>query len=425
MKRIAIVLLGVILFLTARTPLYAIDLPASEVETLVAEALSHNPEITASNEKWQMLVAKSRQAGSLDDPMLMLKIQNGMISDPLAFNKDRTTAKVIGISQMVPFAGKRDLLRAEAKQEAISAEWDVAERKVELRRMVLEAWAKLALVDNSLRLVNENIALLDSLNRLAETSYGSGMARQNDVLRSQIERSRMEEMRIGLQQQQKSLAAMFAALLHRPMESPPPVVNGTIVPVQTSAAGLESLALRSRPELFARNARLEQAQIGERLAKRESYPDFTFSFEYMQRDAFSGNPGSMGEDMYSAAVSFNLPVQLAKRRAMVAETEAQGRMAEDEIEGLRHEIRRGISDTLARLEASAAMAKLYDEGIVPQAEFATDSLLASYRVGKGELMTVLDSRMKLFALRQRSYEFIAEHQMQRAELEALVGVRIE
>ena len=425
MKRIAIVLLGITFLLVAAFPLSAAELPTSEVETLVAEALAHNPEIAASNEKWQMLVEKSRQAGSLEDPMLMLKIQNGMISDPLAFDMDDSTAKVIGISQMLPFAGKRDLLRVGAEQEAKSVEWELAERKVELRRMVLDAWAQLALVENSLRLVRENIALLDSLNRLAETGYSTGMVRQNDVLRTQMERSRMEEMRIGLEQRQRSLAAMFAALLHRPMDAPPPVVNGAIVPVQRTAAELEELAFASRPELFARSARLKQARASEDLARREYYPDFTLSFEYMQRDAFSGDPESMGEDMYSAGVSFNLPVQRQKRRAMVAEAQAQGRMAENDIEALRHEIRRGISDTLARLEASVAMAQLYDSGIIPQAQFTTESLLSSYQVGKGDLMKVLDSQMQLFGLRQKYYEFIAENQMQRAELEALVGARIE
>jgi outer membrane protein TolC len=355
----------------------------------------------------------------------MLKIQNAMISDPFAFDRDATTAKVIGISQMLPFAGKRDLLRTGAEQEAKSLEWELAERKVELRRMILDAWAQLALVENSLRLVKENIALLDSLNRLAETGYSTGMVRQNEVLRTQLERSRMEEMRIGLEQRQKSLAAMFAALLHRPMDAPPPTVSATIVPVRQSAVELEELAFRSRPELFARSTRLEQARTSETLARREYYPDFTLAFEYMQRDAFSGDPESMGEDMYSAAVSFNLPVQRQQRRAMVAEAQAQGRMAAAEIELLRHEIRRGISDTLARLTASAAMAELYDGGIVPQAEFSTEALLSSYSVGKGDLMTILDSRMQLFGLRQRYYEFVAENQMQRAELEALVGARIE
>lgn len=425
MKRIATVLLGIIFFLIARTPLSAAELPESDVEMLVAEALAHNPEIVASNEQWQMLVAKSRQAGALDDPMLMLKIQSAMISDPFAFDKDEQTAKVIGISQMLPSFGKRDLQKKGVEQEAKAVEWELAERKVELRRMVLDAWAQLAQVENDLRLVSENIALLDSLNRLAETGYSTGMVRQYEVLRSQIERSRMEEMRIGLEQRQKSLAAMFAALLHRPMDASPPVVNGAIVPVKMSAAELERLAFASRPELFARTARLEQARTSESLAKREYFPDFTLSFEYMQRDAFSGETESMGEDMYSAAVTFNLPVQRQKRRSMVSEAQAQGRMAEAEIEQLRHEIRRGISDTLARLAASAAMAQLYDNGIVPQAEFATEALLASYTVGKGDLMTVLDSRMKLFVLRQKYYEFVAEHQMQRAELEALVGARVE
>lgn len=425
MKRISIVLLGVVLLLIARTRLLAAEFPTSEIEMLVAEALANNPEIAASSEKWQMLVVKSRQTGALDDPMLMLKIQNGMISDPFAFNKDATTAKVIGISQMLPFAGKRDLQRAGAKQEAKSAEWELAERKVELRRMIQDAWSQLALTQDSLRLVTENIALLDSLSRLAETGYGTGMVRQKDVLRTQIERSRMEEMRIGLEQRQKSLAAMFAALLHRPMDASPPVVNGVIVPVQASAAELEELAFRSRPELFARSTRLEQARTSEALARREYYPDFTLSFEYMQRDAFSGEIESMGEDMYSAGVSFNLPAQLNKRRAMVAEAQAQGRMAAAEIELLRHEIRRGISDTRARLTASAAMAQLYDGGIIPQAQFATESLLSSYQVGKGDLMPVLDSQMQLFGLRQRYFEFVAENQMQRAELEALVGARIE
>jgi outer membrane protein TolC len=351
MKRIAIVLLGVTFLLTAQAPLAAAESPVSEVETLVAEALAHNPEIGASNEKWQMLVAKARGAGALADPMLMLKIQNAMINDPLAFDKDPMTAKVIGISQMLPFAGKRDLLRAGAEQEAKSVEWELAERKVELRRMVLDAWAQLALVENSLRLVRENIALLDSLNRLAETGYSTGMVRQKDVLRTQIERSRMEEMRIGLEQRQKSLAAMFAALLHRPMDTPPPVVNVAIVPVQASAAELEELAFRSRPELFARSTRLEQARTSESLARRESYPDFTLSLEYMQRDAFSGDPASMGEDMYRAGVSFNLPVQRQQRRAMVAEAQAQGRMAAAEIEQLRHEIRHAHSQHSATARA--------------------------------------------------------------------------
>ena len=79
----------------------------ADLEQLVAEALANNPEIKASEERWQMTVNRAAQAGVLDDPMLMIKIQNGLIRDPFNFERDATTAKVIGLSQTVPVFGKR------------------------------------------------------------------------------------------------------------------------------------------------------------------------------------------------------------------------------------------------------------------------------------------------------------------------------
>lgn len=395
-----------------------------DVEALVSEALAHNPEIHAGEAQWQMYVAKARAAGRLDDPMLMLKIQNAMISDPFAFNKDETTAKVIGISQMLPFYGKRDLLKASAAAEAEAARSEFDERKVELRKMILETLARLSYNQESLRLLDENIQLIKGLGSIAERSYGAGMAKQQDVLQSQIELSRMQEMRLSLEQQQQSLGAMFAALLHRPIGTAAPQIPAGIVPVTQTFDQLVEKAIAARPALQARLARLDAARSGVKLAQREYYPDVTLSLEYMQRDRVAGDPDS-GEDMYTAGITVNLPVQLEKRRAMVAEAEAQTRMLDAEVEGLRHEIRRGVSETLGQMRASEKMAELYEKGMVPQAVFAADSLLASYRAGKGELMPVLEARMRVLSMQQQQAGFVAEHRMQRATLEALVGTKID
>lgn len=45
------------------------------------------------------------------------------IRDPLDFKRDEMTAKVIGISQKLPFFGKRDLMREEAGFEAEAERW--------------------------------------------------------------------------------------------------------------------------------------------------------------------------------------------------------------------------------------------------------------------------------------------------------------
>jgi outer membrane protein TolC len=401
---------------------------ASEVATLedlVNEALTHNPEIRGSEAQWQMLVAKSKRVGAFDDPMLMFGIQSAMISDPLAFDQDPNTAKVIGISQMLPFFGKRSLMRAEAEGEANAARWSLEERKVELRKMVSEAWAQLTYVETSLRLVEKNITLLDDIGRLAEAAYSSGMGKQPDILRVQIERTRMEEMKVGLLQQQRSLKAMFTALLRRDEPRAVVVPEGVIVSVANNADELHALALQSRPELSARKARIDKAAAAERLAQREYFPDFTLSFEYMQRDAFeNAMSASDGEDMYTATISFNLPVLTGKRRAMVVEAQQEKHMAEAEVEWLRHEMRRQIDDYLARLQASEQMARLYREGLLPQDEFVLESTLAAYRAGQTEFMAVLDSQMKQLGDEQKYAMFVAEHQMLRAQLEATLGTRL-
>ncbi len=132
--------------------------------------------------------------------------------------------------------------------------------------------------------------------------------------------------------------------------------------------------------------------------------------------------GSDGEDLYSAGVTFNLPFQRERRHAMLAEAEAENRMARQDLAMLKNQIRFDVADALARMERSRKTAELYREGLLPQAENTVESALAAYQVGKADFMNVLDSQMTLYNFERDYYEAIADHQMQRALLEATVGV---
>src|SRR5690242_19141960 len=97
-------------FLFVNRPLLAQEAgPAENLSSLIDAALAHNPELKASDARWQMFSNRVAQARTFDDPMLMLKIQNGIFTDPFNFRKDPMTQKVIGISQQFPFWGKRGL----------------------------------------------------------------------------------------------------------------------------------------------------------------------------------------------------------------------------------------------------------------------------------------------------------------------------
>ncbi|NTV14416.1 MAG: TolC family protein [Desulfobulbaceae bacterium] len=397
--------------------------PPAQLGQIVAAALADNPELKSDQARWEIFREKIRQAGTLEDPMLMLRLQNLLLRDPLAFDRDSTSAKVIGVTQTIPFYGKRGLAKEAANQEAEAARWNIEERKVELAFMVKESWSQLQFVDSYLETIAKNLAILDDLSRYSETLYSLGKGQQQDVLKAQLDRTKMEEMRITLKQKRRSLVATLNTLAHRPAEmSIVPDSPLELTPLAMSAAELEALAGENRPLLKVIAAREQKAKAMHGLASRELYPDFTFTFEYMQRN--KSEMDKDGFDMYSTGVTFNLPLQHDRRQAMVAESAADSRMVGADREMALNSIRLGIADALAKLEGSRNMAGLYRQGIIPQANSIYEASLAAYRAGKAEFMGVLESRMAIINYERDYSEAVADHQMQLARLESVVGTNL-
>ena len=397
-----------------------VKLPAEDLAGLVAAAVANNPELKSSQARWEMFRNRIAQARSLEDPMLMLKIQNGLVNSPLNFRRDSMTQKVVGISQQLPFWGKRGLKEEMAAKDAESYRWQVEERKLELVRMVKETYYQIYFTDKSLEIVDKNIRILDDFITLAETKYSVGQGAQQDVFKSQVERSKLLDMKISLEQERRSLETALNALLFRPPETAVGrVPDFEIRPIPLSAGNLRETAFEKRPMIKSLQALIDKGEAGHKLARKEFYPDFNVSLEYMQREPAMGSDGS---DMYGLGVTFNLPMQRERRHAMVAEADSEVRMAGEELNGLRNTIDSGISDLLAKLEKREKLISLYKTGIIPQAEQSLESATIGYRVNKVDFLTLLDSRVTLFNYERELYESQAEYMMRLAQLEATVGV---
>lgn len=417
-------LLTVLMLLSLFTlPLLAAENPAGNpappVEELVAQALQANPELDASEARWRMFVQQARQAGTFDDPMLMLGINNALIRDPLDFRREEMTSKVIGISQSVPFFGKRSLAREAAEQGALSVQAEHEERRLELAAMVKESYARLFFIEQALDVVGRNLRVMSDVIGATESRYGVGQAVQQDVLKAQLERSRMLDVQIALQQQRRSQEAALNRLLFRPAATPVGRIGALAVePVAVDAEELTRIAEQNRPLLAGLAAREAQGRREEQLARRDFYPDFTFSLEYMQREEAME---SEGYDMYSASVSFNLPVQRQRRHAMVGEAQAAQRMAQAEREALRNDIRAGIADLLAQMERSRQLIGLYRDGIIPQASRSFEAGRIAYQNNQVDFSAMLESQLMLFNYERDYFEAVADYRMSLARLEALIG----
>jgi len=390
---------------------------------LVDTALADNPELKSSTARWEMYRNRVKQAGALEDPMLMLKIQNALIKDPLSFTADSMTQKVIGISQQLPFSGKRQLREEIAAKEAETYRWSLEERKLELARMVKESYYQIFFTDKSLGILEKNIRILDDFIALAQTKYSVGQGAQQDIYKALLERSRMLDMKISLEQQRRSLEVTLNSLLNRPQTTRVGTVpDFKLTPLALTAEQLRDIAKENRPMLRSIQAQIEKGRAGHLLAQKEYYPDFNVSFEYMQRQRAMGSDGS---DMYSLGVTFNLPVQKMRRQAMLAESSSEVNMADAELDGVWNTINSGINDLLAQLERRRKLIDLYSTGIIPQAEQSLESAVIGYRVNKVDFLTLLDNRVILFNYEREYYDSMADYQMKLAQLEALIGDELQ
>jgi len=418
--------IGFVLFATLALPWGARAEEAKSFENLpqlVETALTNNPELKASEAQWEMFRNRVVQAGALEDPMLMLKLQNFLIRDPLNSGRDPMSQRVIGISQQLPFWGKRDLKTEVAKQEAEALKWQVEERKLELARMVKETYYQIFMTDKDLEIIGKNIRIMDDFIALAETKYSVGQGAQQDVFKAQTERSKMLSMKITLEQQRRTLQATLNTLLFRPAETPVgSIADFELKPLAWSPEQLRDMAGENRPLLKSVRARIEGGKAGHRLAEKEFFPDVNVSFEYMQRDPAMADPGY---DMYALGFTFNLPVQRARRHAMVRDSSAGIAMAAAELNTVNNAINLGIADNLARMEQREKLAGLFKTGIIPQAEQSLESATIGYRVSKVDFLTLLDNRLTLYNLEREYYESLAEYQMRLAQLEALVGKELQ
>jgi cobalt-zinc-cadmium efflux system outer membrane protein len=393
--------------------------PSENLPTLIDTALANNPELKSTQARWRMYTAKARQAGSLDDPMFMFKLQNMLVREPFVFNKDPQTAKAIGITQQLPFWGKRALKEEIAGYEAESYRWQTEERKLELKRMVTETYYQIYAVDKALEIIGKNIRIISDFTTIAESRYSVGQGAQQDIFKAGLEKSKMLDMQITLQQQRKSLEANLNYLLYRPAGTTVGTVADFELPkLDQSPEQLRETAHEKRPQIKSLIMQANKGMAGHRLARKEFYPDFNLSLEYMFREASMNDPGY---NMFSLGVTFNLPFQQEKRRAMLAESSSETDMAVDDLNGLKNSIDYAINDSLAQMERRRKLVELYKTGIIPQAEQSLESAVISYRVGKVDFLTLLDGRLNLFNYEKELYESKTEYMMQLSRLEAAIG----
>ena len=247
---------------------------------------------------------------------------------------------------------------------------------------------------------------------------------------SQIERSKLLEERVTLEQERKSQEAALNALLYRPAGTHiGSIPDFDIIRLTMTPDTIMKIALENNPRVKKLRALIGKSEAQLKLAYKDYYPDFNVFFEWGIRYALPSNATSHtgsetdveGLNVYSAGVNLNIPIQLKRRAAAVKEANSSIRESTENLNSYMIGLDAAIVDLTAKMEKASKLVTLYQTGIIPQARQTLESSLKSYHVNNMIFQDVLSSRTNLFNYERKYYENMAEYEEVAAELEALAG----
>ncbi len=409
----------------AATPaLPADNPPPTPLSMLVEEAVRANPEVRAARREIDAAEQRVAPAGALNDPMLEVGVLNLPVNT-FNFRQEDMTMKMIGLGQRLPYPGKRRLREEVAEADADASRQRSRETVNRTVRNVRVAYYGLALNATATRLTLHNRDTLEQLVRVAQAQYAVGQGSQADVLKGELQRSRMTEELIRLAREQKEVAGELDAALGRPPGHhavvPEPL---TLAGMSLPAAGGEHDAIAAQPQLLGLQTRIARSQKVLALAEKDYYPDFDFKFAYGQRDR--AQDGAYRSDMVLFTVAINLPLWRSTRLGpQVAEAEAMREQALDLFEAQRNDLLMQLHHQTALAEERLASARLYESTILPQARLAVEASLAAYRVNRLDFRDVLDSQMTVFSAEISYATAVAGYNQALAQIELLTGAQVE
>jgi len=419
----AAALLTMVLF--AATPAWAQNAPALAaispvLSALVAEALQNNPELRGAAKETEAASQRVRPAGALEDPMLEAGFLNVPIQS-LRLNREDMTMKMLGVSQKLPYPGKRALREQVAAKDAESAGYGLRETTNRVARDVKLAYFDLALAGETIRQLQGNRLVLEQFLRIAEGRYTVGQATQAEVLKAQIQLSRMTEELLRMERERPVMEAELLRLLGRRGQTV--AIAAELPQLGDAAFDLEALqesALRERPQLLGLQSVIERSTKALELARKEAEPDFDLRFSYGQRE--KDLAGAPREDLVTFTVAMNLPVwRKDKIEPRIAEAQAMREQTLEVRQAQQNEVLAKLRQQVAIAEQSRKSVRLYESSILPQARLAVEAALSGYKVNRVDPLMLLDSQMILFSYEISRAKELVNFNKALAEIALLTG----
>src|ERR1700687_3704222 len=383
---------------------------------LVREAEQKNPQIAAAYHGAKAARNVPRQVSAF--PETQVSVQQLSVGSPRPFagySNSEFAYIGFGASQDIPFPGKRDLRSRVAEHEAESMEAQTDSVRNSVVGNLKMAYFRLAYIQQTLGVLEKSDQLLNQVQEATEARYRVGQGNQQDVLKAQLQHTKILQEIAHHHQEEGLLEAQIKRFLGRPQESADIVAETLrLRSLPYTATEVLQRAREQNPDVRSKQASIRQQDTQVELAHKEFRPDFNVGYTYE-------HTASQFRDYYMASFSVRLPNR-GRQRAALAEAEQNQERTRQELDAESQRLLSEVQQHYIRATTSEERLKIYSDGLVPQSEATFQSALSAYQLNRQDFESLLSGFLDVLNLDLEYRNELVEHESALAELERLAGV---
>ncbi|MFC1666493.1 TolC family protein [Candidatus Omnitrophota bacterium] len=400
---------------------YAYSEGAVTLESLIDEALNNNPKIQAVEDKWKAAEYRVGYVNALPDPTASYAYFGENIETRVGPQENK-----YGVAQKIPFPGKLSLKGKVQSKRSSMLKQQYEATKREVIKDIKFVYYDIFWVEKAINITEEEKTIIESLEKVAQRKYELNLAPQQDVIKAQVELSKLIDKLLLLKQNRKSLEARMNALLNRPEGT---ILNSVseVEPEEFKYAlqGLHDIAKGSRQELVAAGLDIERAKYERSLARLDYLPDFTFGVEYIGIGEGHTTQPNDGEDAWLGKVSVNVPIWFDKLGSQLKEKKFSLESSKKNYTNVANSVAYEVEDMYFKINTYKDIISLYKTALVPQAEQAFEAARIGYETARVDFLNWLDAERVLLQTRLAHYKAIVDYEKSIAYLERVIGRDLE
>jgi len=388
---------------------------SARLETIVRIALDRNRDLAESQARARAAEARSGAASRLPDLEAKYEQWGVPLSRPYALDEAQTL--MVGVRQTFPAWGALDARGRAAAEEAGSARDVSRARRQEVAAQVRRTFATYYKADQELRLHLEHAGLTSRVLELAKLNQRTGHGSLQDVLRLEVELTRLHTDVARIEREHRSSRALLNALMDRPLDAPLGPPEDLSVIAKGEVASLEKNLDANRPEVDAATRAVRRSEaILDETRRSAQFPNVMVGLDYWYLPTFADF-----HHAYGAMVAINLPWLSKRRREEQRSAEQSVQAEKDALESTRNAVRYELRDAASRLESARQSFTIIDQDLLAQAKRSLDATQAAYAAGGSDTIALLDALRSYLQVRIERVRALAELASSQADLERAAG----